>query len=92
MKLFKFLGSLLPHGCIILSLMMLTLFVTDRFNRAMAFLDNEITKWILFCFSILVIVQSVLQIVLQRRELRRKAAEKQTKEMELTNYDHQLFH
>ncbi len=40
-RLFEKLAGLLPHVCLILSLMMITFVITDRYNRAMAFINND---------------------------------------------------
>lgn len=61
------LAGLLPHICLILSLMMLTFVITDRYNRAMAFINNDITKSLLLVLAILVIAQSVLLIRVNRK-------------------------
>ncbi len=63
------LASLLSHLNIALALFFITCFIVDRFNRAMAFINNEYTKYGLLVFSVLVIVESVL-FVLQNRRLR----------------------
>ena len=60
--------GILPHLCIVLAVMLLTFFVTDRFNRAMAFINNDITKWLLAVFCVLAIFVSVLLIIRQRRD------------------------
>lgn len=57
----------LPHINIAMSIVMLTLWVTDRFNRAMAFLNNNLTKGMLFVWCFLIIVQSVVDILRHRR-------------------------
>ena len=62
------LAGLLPHMTLILSLMVLTFVITDRYNRAMAFINNDLTKALLFLLALLVIVQSVLIIRIQRRK------------------------
>lgn len=54
--------KLLAHAMLILSLLLLTLFVVDRFNRAMMFLSNELTKWLVAVFALLAAVQAVLLI------------------------------
>ena len=64
----KLFARILPHICIVLSLMMITFFVTDRFNRAMAFINNEITKWLLVVLSAVAIAVSVLLIIRQRKD------------------------
>lgn len=58
----------LPHLCLILSLMMITFVITDRYNRAMAFINNDITKSLLLVLSILVIAESVLLIRANRKQ------------------------
>lgn len=59
----RFFNRILPQINFILALVLLVLFVTDRFNRAMSFLANEYTKWILFAFCLTVILQSLLAIM-----------------------------
>ena len=65
MKWFK---CLLPHATLIIALILLTLFVIDRVNRAMMFLANDLTKWLLAVFAVLVVVQSVMAIVKAHRK------------------------
>lgn len=49
----------LPHINLSMSVVMLTLLVTDYFNRAMAFINNNITKGMLFVWCFLIILQSL---------------------------------
>ena len=58
---------LLPHLCIITSLIIMVLWVIDRINGAMNFLGRDIFKIPLFIFCILVIYESIMLIVYQRR-------------------------
>ncbi|MBR3837135.1 MAG: hypothetical protein IKJ74_03230 [Clostridia bacterium] len=67
-KIVSFLLGLLPHITLILSLMLLTFFVIDQFNEAMAFLDNTITKWLLGITSLLTVILSVLAILRQPKQ------------------------
>ncbi|MEG1547301.1 MAG: hypothetical protein RR232_03600 [Clostridia bacterium] len=46
----------LCHLNIILGGMFLTFFIIDRFNTAMNFLGNEISKWLLCIFSVCAIL------------------------------------
>ena len=69
------LAELLPHVCLILSLMMITFVITDRFNRAMAFINNDITKGLLLVLAVLVIVQSILLIRADRKRQWKKYSE-----------------
>lgn len=62
-KFFRHLAALLPHLTLILSLMMLTFFVIDQFNEAMAFLNNAVTKWLLCIFSVLTLILSVYSVI-----------------------------
>ena len=66
-RFFEKLAGLLPHVCLILSLMMITFVITDRYNRAMAFINNDITKALLLILAVLVIVQSILLIRTNRK-------------------------
>lgn len=56
----KFTYVFLSNLTIVLSLVLLTLFVTDRFNHAMGFMSSQITLWLIFAFCIVVIAHSVL--------------------------------
>ena len=64
----KLLIKLLPHVTLIVALIMLTLFVFDQFNRAMMFLTNDLTKWLLAVLAVLVITQSAIAIAQNRRQ------------------------
>ena len=74
-RLFEKLAGLLPHVCLILSLMMITFVITDRYNRAMAFINNDITKALLLILAVLVIVQSILLIRTNRKRQWQKYSE-----------------
>lgn len=54
--------ALMPHINCAMAIVMLTLLITDRFNRAMAFINNDITKGMLIAWCILLLVQAVLSI------------------------------
>jgi len=66
-KLLLILYQLLPHAILILSLMMVTFYITDQFNRPMAFINNDITKTLLCLLAVLAIVQSVCMIRQNRK-------------------------
>lgn len=54
---------IIPHLCLILSLMMLTFFIIDLFNPSMAFLNNTVTKYLLALFSLLSMIPSLYMIL-----------------------------
>jgi hypothetical protein len=60
--------KLLPHLCLDAAVIFLVLFVLDRFNEAMHFLSRDIFKIPLAVFLVLVIVESVILIIYQRKE------------------------
>lgn len=66
-KFLNILENLLPHAVIVLAALLFTCFVVDRFNRAMGFINNNITKWILAVFCLMAIALAVLYIVRQRK-------------------------
>ena len=68
MKTVRIITAALRHVTLAMGIIVLTLFITDRFNRAMAFLANETTRWLIAVFALLVIVQAVLSIVEARRK------------------------
>ncbi len=59
---------LLPHINISMALFMLTLLVTDFFNRAMAFINNNITKGMLFVFCILILTEAIHDVIQHRKK------------------------
>ena len=60
--------KLLPHICLDTAVIFLTLWVLDRFNEAMHFLSRDAFKLPLVVFLILVIIESIVLIIYQRRE------------------------
>lgn len=54
---------LLPHLILILSLAMLVFLVIDKFNSAMMFIDNDITKGVMTVLCVLAVMNSVIQII-----------------------------
>ena len=63
------LKRILPHVCIDVAVIFIVLWVIDRFNGAMHMLSRDIFKIPFFVFLVLVIIESVLLIVHQRREI-----------------------
>lgn len=61
--------SVLPHINIALAAVLLVLFVTDRFNRAMAFINNDITKWMLCVFCVTSLLQAIIFAYKRRKEI-----------------------
>ncbi len=59
--------AFLPHMNIALSLCFAVFYIVDRFNRPMAFINNEITKGMLIVFAVLVIIQSVHTVIQKHR-------------------------
>lgn len=62
MKFIRFLDRLLPHAILILCLMLLTFWVIDIFNPAMAFLNNSLTKSLVAMTATLGILYFTVQI------------------------------
>ena len=60
--------NILPHICLDMSVIFLVLWVLDRVNGVMHFLSRDVFKIPLLVFLILVIVESIMLIVYQRRE------------------------
>lgn len=72
------LKKLLAHAAIIISGMYFVFFFIDRVNSAMAFIDNGITKALLFILCVVSVLNSVIIIGAERRAERwrmRKARE-----------------
>lgn len=54
---------LLAHISIVLSVMVLTWFVIDRFNTAMEFMSADISKWFIAALAALSLASSLVNIV-----------------------------
>ncbi len=63
----KTVEKVMPHISIILSGMMIVFFVVDRFNSAMAFIDNDGTKILLLLLSVTSIINASMLVAHQRR-------------------------
>ncbi len=61
-------NRLLPHICLDVAVIFLVLWVLDRVNSAMNFLTRDVFKIPFLVFLILVIIESVILIVYQRRK------------------------
>ena len=59
---------ILPHLCLDAAVVFLVLFVLDRVYEAMHFLSRDVFKIPLAVFLVLVIVESVILIIYQRKE------------------------
>ncbi len=62
------LKRLLPHATAILSLMVLTFFVIDRFNEFMAFMTSELSKWVFAALAASALATSIRLIALDWKE------------------------
>lgn len=64
------------HGAIILSLFYLTLYVIDRINRPMLFIENDITKALILVLAFASVVNSIVIISDERKKIRKALAKK----------------
>jgi hypothetical protein len=62
------LKKILPHICLDMAVIFLVLWVIDRFNGAMNMLGRDTFKIPFAVFLVLVLIQSLVMIVKQRRE------------------------
>lgn len=66
--------NVLPHINIALAVTMLTFFVVDRYNRAMSFINNDITKGMLAVFCVTVLVEAIATVIYRRMMAREQNA------------------
>ena len=59
--------KILPHICLDVAVIFIVLWICDRVNGAMHFLSRDVFKIPFLIFLILVIVESIVLIVYQRR-------------------------
>lgn len=62
--------SALPHINITLATVLLVIFVTDRFNSSMKFINNDITKWMLCVFCVTSILQAIVYAYTRRKAIK----------------------
>lgn len=65
------LRKLLPHAAIIISAMYFVFFFIDKVNSTMAFIDNDITKALIFALGVIAIINAV-QLIREERERERR--------------------
>lgn len=61
------LRKLLPHAAIVISVMYFVFFFIDRVNSSMAFINNNITKGLLFVLCLISIFNAIRLISMDRR-------------------------
>lgn len=64
------LRKILPHAAIIISVMYFVFFFIDRVNTAMAFINNDMTKFLLFGLCVITIANAVFLIADDRKRTR----------------------
>lgn len=68
-RILSLIASALPHINIALGITMLALLVTDQFNRAMNFINNDMTKTLMIIYCVLIIIQSVIYSYNRRNKI-----------------------
>lgn len=71
--------KILNHSAIILSLFYLTLFVIDKINSAMQFIENDITKAIILVLAAVSTVNAIFAISADRKKRKRQLAKEAAK-------------
>ena len=63
----KIIIKIIPHLTFILSIMMITFLILDKFNPVMQFIDNNITNVLLFVLGFLTLIESIYLIVVNTK-------------------------
>lgn len=71
--------KILNHSTIILSLFYLTLFVIDKINSAMQFIENDITKALILVLAAVSTVNAIFAISADRKKRKRQLAKEAAK-------------
>ena len=71
--------KILNHSAIILSLFYLTLFVIDKINSAMQFIENDITKALILVLAAVSTVNAIIAISADRKKRKRQLAKEAAK-------------
>lgn len=67
MRFLKLLEKLLPHFLIVLAGMFLTFFIIDKYNNAMEFINNDISKALILVWCVISFICAAAMIVYQRK-------------------------
>ena len=70
---------ILNHSAVILSLFYLTLFVIDKINSAMQFIENDITKALILVLAAVSTVNAIIAISADRKKRKRQLAKEAAK-------------
>ena len=68
----RFIAAIIPHISIIASGMIIVFFVIDRINPYMGFMSHKYTQYVTMTLAVSALIGSIMLIVLQRREVRRR--------------------
>lgn len=68
MKKSNLLTQLLPHVCIILSVVLFSITIADMCNVSMKFLENDITRYMLLVLCLCTFISSILLCCYQHHE------------------------
>ncbi len=64
----KMIAKILPHISIVISGMMIVFFIIDRYNKKMRFMEDEMTKVLIFILGISAIGTAIMLIHHQRSQ------------------------
>jgi NADH:ubiquinone oxidoreductase subunit 2 (subunit N) len=59
--------SIIPHITIILSIMFITLWILDKYNPNMNFLDSKLSSILMLILFIMSIITSIIAVVWERK-------------------------
>ena len=65
--------KVLPHAAIVISIMYFVFFFIDKVNQPMAFINNDITKGLLFVLCVISILNAISLIRVDRQRERRQS-------------------
>lgn len=68
MKKSNLVTQLLPHICIILSVVLFTITIADMCNVSMKFLDNDMSRYMLLILCLSTFISSIILCAYQRHE------------------------
>ena len=71
--------KILNHSAIILSLFYLTLFVIDKINSAMQFIENDITKALILVLAAVSTANAIFAISADRKKRKKQLAKEAAK-------------
>ena len=82
----KLIIKILPHITFILSIMLITFLILDKFNPVMEFVNNNISNVLLFILGFSTLIESIYLIVINTKSGKKKEKKKKKEEENIEEF------